>query len=198
MNFDKKSPFENVPTRLSAFFVPLLCVGLESTMLLTLFSIFTETIGFMRDTYLSELPLIGGLFCRISPDANASHLLSILLAIFSVGTPILIWSYIFEKNILESPREFFSHPQNRITASFAALILLLVIGLEITNIYTLIAREALPGGFAIENQDAGFMTFLAQNKGLAIAVSAVITVINIVLALFTTRVFIHLKSHKEV
>ena len=41
------------------------------------------------------------------------------------------------------------------------------------------------------------MGFLAQNKGMAIAISAVIAVINIILALFTTRAFHLLKSEPE-
>ncbi len=41
------------------------------------------------------------------------------------------------------------------------------------------------------------MAFLAENKGLAIGVSAVIAVINIILALFTTRAFRSLKASQE-
>ncbi|MEW8693319.1 MAG: hypothetical protein AB2535_19970, partial [Candidatus Thiodiazotropha endolucinida] len=108
--------------------------------------------------------------------------------------PIFIWSEIYRQKILDNPQEWFSHPQNQIIATFAGLILFLVIGLEVINLYTLVAREIMPGGFVAQTDQSGVMAFLAENKGLAIGVSAVIAVINIILALFTTRAFHSLKS----
>ena len=49
----------------------------------------------------------------------------------------------------------------------------------------------------IRTDDSGLMAYLAQNKGMAIGISAVIAVINIVLALFTTRSIRSLKSTEE-
>jgi len=196
--FDKPSPFDNVhPPKFSSILATLFFIGLEISMWLMFFAVYTESIGLMDETFLSDLPIIGRAFMRIDPDANASHIISILLATFSTGTPIFIWSEIFRQNILDNPREWISHPQNKIITSFAALVLLLVIGLEVTNLYSLIAREASTITF-IQSQDDSLMSFLAENKGMAIAVSAVIAVINIVLALFTTRAFKLLKSSQEV
>lgn len=72
--------------------------------------------------------------------------------------------------------------------------LLLVISLEIVNLYTLIAKEQI--GFGLPTQSSDLMDFLAKNKGMAIAISIVIAVINIILALFTTRAFKFLKSEE--
>lgn len=193
--FEKPSPFENVqPPNFSRLLAPPFFVLLELTMGLMLFAVFSSGIGLMDEAYLSELPLIGEVFMYIDPDANASHLIAALLAIFSVATPLVIWTEIYQQNILDNPREWISHPQNQIIASMAALVLLLVISLEIINIYTLIAKQATPGGIYIQDEARDFMAYLAENKGMGIAVSIVISVINIILALFTTRAFKHLKS----
>lgn len=135
---------------------------------------------------------------HIDPDANASNLAAILLATFSVGTSLFIWGEIFRQNILDNPREWISHPQNQIIASLAVLVLLLVISLEITNLYTLVAKEALPAGAFVQDQASDLLAFLAENKSMAIAISIVIAVINIILALFSIRAFKHLKSSQEV
>ncbi len=197
MNFDKPSPFEGISTpSFSSILVVLFCLILESGMFTMLYAVYTETIGLMSDTYLSELPVIGAAFGALDRDANASHIISMLLASFSVGTPVFIWSEIFRQNIVDDPQDWFSHPQNQIIAVFAGLILFLVIGLEVINLYTLVAREAMPSGF-VQSQDNGLMGYLAQNKGMAIAISAVVAVINIVIALFTTRAIRSLKSIQE-
>lgn len=196
--FDKPSPFEDmsVPS-FSSIVVALFCIALESSMFTMFYAVYTETIGLMSDTYLNELPVIGTLFVAVDPDANASHIISFLLATFSVATPIFIWSEIFRQKILDDPQEWFSHPLNQIVASFAILILLLVIGLEVVNLYTLVARETMPSGFMVQNDESGLMAYLAQNKGMAIGISVVVAVINIVLALFTVRAIHSLKSTEE-
>jgi len=193
--FDKPSPFDNIQTpRFSLVMTSLLFLGLEISMWVMFFAVYSENIGLMDETYLSDLPIIGAAFMQIDPDANASHIISILLATFSVGTPLFIWAEIFRQKILDNPREWISHPQNQIVASFAALVLLMVISLEIVNLYTLVAKEALPTGFLAQDQASDLMGYLAENKGMAIAVSVVIAVINIILALFTTRTIKTLKS----
>lgn len=197
--FDKPSVFERVhPPKFSNVLGCLFCIGLELSMWTMFYAVYSETIGLMDETYLCELPIIGAAFTHIDPDANASHIISILLATFSVGTPLFVWGEVFRQKIMDSPQEWISHPQNKIIASFTALVLALVIGLEVINLYTLVARQATPSGFIASSQSSGIMAYLAQNKGMAIGVSAVIATINIILALFTTRAFQLLKNQEEV
>ena len=196
--FDKSSPFDGMrPPSFGSLAAMGFCLLLESAMFIMFYAVYTETIGLMSDTYLSELPVVGALFAYIDPDANASHIISLLLATFSVATPLFLWSEIFRQKILDDPQEWFSHPSNQIIASFAGLILFLVLGLEVVNLYTLVARETMPSGFGVSTDDSGLMAYLAQNKGMAIGISAVVAVINIVLALFTTRSMRSLKSTEE-
>lgn len=198
MNFDKQSPFEGMKAPSASNIAAIIfCVGLEAAMFVMFYAVYTETVGLMNETYLSELPVIGAAFSYADPDANASHILSLLLATFSVATPLFIWAEVFRQKILDDPQEWFSHRQNQIIASIAGLILTMVIGLEVVNLYTLVARETMPSGFVAQTQESGIMAFLAENKGLAIGVSVIIAVINIILALFTTRAFRSLKSTQE-
>ncbi len=195
MKFNNTSPFQGISAPIfSSVLTILFCITLEMAMFTMFYAVFTETIGLMSDTYLSELPVIGAMFSAFDPDANASHIISMLLATFSVATPLFIWSEIFRQRILDDPQEWFSHPQNRIIAGLAGVILLLVIGLEIVNLYTLVARETMQSGVFVPTQDDGLMGYLAENKGMAIGISLVVAVINIVLALFTTRSIQNIKS----
>lgn len=197
MNFDKPSPFDGVKAvSASGVAKVFFAVSLEAAMFIMFYALYTETVGLMNETYLTELPVIGSLFGMLDPDANASHIISMLLATFSVATPIFIWAEVHRQNILDDPQEWFSHPQNQILASVAGLVLIMVVGLEVVNLYTLVAKEGAQDGFIVQ-QESGVMEFLAQNKGLAIGVSAVIAVINIILALFTTRAFQSLKSEEK-
>lgn len=197
MNFDKPSPFDGVKAVSASGVAKILfAVSLEAAMFIMFYALYTETVGLMNETYLTELPVIGSLFGMLDPDANASHIISMLLATFSVATPIFIWAEVHRQNILDDPQEWFSHPQNQILASVAGLVLIMVVGLEVVNLYTLVAQQSAQTGFVIQ-QESGVMEFLAQNKGLAIGVSAVIAVINIILALFTTRAFQSLKSEEK-
>ena len=197
MNFDKPSPFDGVKAvSASGVAKVFFAVSLEAAMFIMFYALYTETVGLMNETYLTELPVIGSLFGMLDPDANASHIISMLLATFSVATPIFIWAEVHRQNILDDPQEWFSHPQNQILASVAGLVLIMVVGLEVVNLYTLVAQQSAQTGFVIQ-QESGVMEFLAQNKGLAIGVSGVIAVINIILALFTTRAFQSLKSEEK-
>lgn len=198
MKFDNPSPFEGMSApKFSSVLTTLICTALEISMFIMFYAVYTETIGLMSDTYLSELPVIGAMFSAIDPDANASHIISMLLATFSVATPLFIWSEVFRQKIMDDPQDWFSHPQNQICAGLAVLILCLVIGLEVVNLYTLVARESMPSGFVLQTQDSGLMGYLSENKGMAIGVSMVIAVINLVIALFTTRAINSLKSTQE-
>lgn len=198
MNFDKSSHFEGVTApSLSSILVLGFCLFLELAMFIMFYSTYTETIGLMEDTYLSELPVIGGMFSVLDSDANASHIISLLLATFSVATPIFIWSEVFRQNILDDPQDWFSHPQNQIISGIAVCVLLLVCGLEAVSLYTLIIRETMETSGFIETQESGLMGYLAQNKGMAIGVSGVIAIVNLILALFSVRAARSLKSSQE-
>lgn len=197
MNFDKPSSFEGMPPPSPVAIVTMVfCIGLEVGMFTMFFSLYTETIGIMSDTYISELPIIGGVFSALDPDANASHIVALLLAVFSVVTPLFIWAEIFRQKILDDPQEWFSHPQSQIIAGFTGFILILLISLEVVNLYTLVAQESMQSGF-VQTQESGLMEYLAQNKGMAIGVSMVIAIINIFLALFSIRSLRNLKSSQE-
>ncbi len=198
MKFDKPSPFEGIsPPSFSVVMKVIFCVGLELAMFTMFFAIYTETIGLMDETYLSELPLIGSAFSMMDADANASHIISALLATFSVATPIVLWGEIHRQNILQDPQEWFSHPQNQVLAGLSVLVLALVIGLECVNLYTLIAQQNAGYVFVADTSDQGLMAYLAQNKGLAVGVSLIMALINILLALFTTRALRSLKFSQE-
>ena len=173
------------------------CFILELAMWVMFFGVYAETVGLMQHSYLSDLPIIGTAFELIDPDANISHILSALLATFSVGTPLVIWAEIYRQNIFETLQEWLSFPTNKVYASIAIFILLIVIALEATCMFTLLARETSSVGFVQEQQSSDIMEFLAQNKGVAIAVSGVVAIINILLALFTTRAMRNLNSDKE-
>ncbi len=197
MNFDKPSPFEDMsPPSFIAVLTVIFCLGLEGAMFTMFFSIYTETIGIMNDSYLSELPIISVFFGALDPDANASHLVALLLAVFSVVTPLFIWAEIFRQKILDDPQEWFSHPQNQIIAGFTGLVLMLLIGLETVNLYTLVAQQSIQSGF-VQTQESGLIEYLALNKDMAIGVSIIVAVINIVLALFSIRSLHNLKFSQE-
>ncbi len=192
------NPFAGTtPPSFSTIASIIFCIGLEASMFVMFYAVYTETVGLMNETYLSELPVIGAAFVNLDPDANASHIISLLLATFSVATPLFIWAEIFRQRILDDPREWFSHPQNQIVATIAFLVLIMVIGLEVINLYTLVAKAGSPFGGFVQQDQSSVMEFLGQNKGLAIGVSIVIAVINIILALFTTRAISSLKSTEE-
>ena len=193
-NFSNPSPFDGEKKSGMMWLAILLCAFLETAMFIMFFAVYNETVGLMSESYLSELPIVGGLFSMIDEEANASHIVSMLLATFSVGTPIFLWSEIYHQNILENPQEWFSHPQNQVMASIAGLILLLVIGLEVVNLYTLVAREAVNYTGFVQQEPDGIMAYLAQNKGLAVGVSFVMALVNIVIAMLTTRLIHSLKN----
>lgn len=163
------------------------------------FSIYSESVQFLNNTYLTDLPIIGLAFESIAPDANASHLVCALLAAFSVMTPLFIWSQVFEHEILDNAQEWFSHPQNKVIAGLCGFIMVLVVGMECVSLYTLIAHQSVSaGGGFIQADQSGVMAWLADNKGMAVGVSLMIAVINITLALFCVQAFRALKPAQEV
>ena len=192
------SPFDFQPPSFAKMAVMGLCLLLELVMGIMLMSVYAESIGLMRQTYLSELPIIGSAFMAIDPDATTNDLISLLLAVFSLGTPIFLWSSILNKKILDDPQDWLSYPNHKILAGLSAIVVALVVALECVSLYTLISREIAPTAdiFIQSTQADGLMAFLSENKGMGIAVSIVIVIINFVLALLTVRSFHGLKSQE--
>ena len=63
MNFDKPSPFDGVKTvSASGVAKVFFAVSLEAAMFIMFYALYTETVGLMNETYLTELPVIGNLF----------------------------------------------------------------------------------------------------------------------------------------
>ncbi|MEM1363322.1 MAG: hypothetical protein AAGF94_16675 [Pseudomonadota bacterium] len=163
----------------------LLCVLLlELGMFTFLYTTYAETMGLMGDVFLCDQPVIGGLFCLIDPEMTAAHLLAVLIAVFTLGVPIAIWSGVLEHDIHQDPQAWLAKPANRVIAVFAVSMLVLVFTLEIVNIYTLIARQSVGGPFQTTHTDP-FIAFLAKNQALGLFAAFLTAVINAVLALLT-------------
>jgi len=128
-------------------------------------------------------------FCVIDEDMTVSHLLALVLAVFTVAVPIMIWSAVLDENIHEDPRAWLASPMNRVKAGLAGLVYAAAALLEVVNIYTLVARQSVSVSGPWGNpQDASpMMDFLAQNQGLGIFVALLIVLVNTVLALLTVR-----------
>jgi len=74
--------------------------------------------------YLCDLPGFGGVFCVIDEDMTVSHLLALVLAVFTVAAPIMIWSAVLDEHIHEDPRAWLASPMNRVKAGLAGLVYL--------------------------------------------------------------------------
>ena len=160
-------------------------LALELAMLITMYGVYAETMGDVSGHFLCELPLMGRVFCIIDEDMSVSHLLALLLAVFSIGVPIAIWSFIIEHKIHEDPQVWIAQPTNKVYAIIAGILYGLVLLLEIVNLYTLIAQESA-GGFGLASGTASALTqFLAENHGLGIFVAVLFAVVNTVIALMT-------------
>ncbi len=172
------------------------CFVLEMSVFTTLFSAFVDNIQIANSTYLNDLPLIGAIFPDTS-ETSASHLISALMALFCVATPIWLWSWIISEKIMDNPQLWISYPQNQIYAGLAAVLIVLVIGLECLNLYELISKQAAqPEGFVKTAEEASIQKWLAENKGMAVAASLILTLVNFVLALISVKAFHALKSEE--
>lgn len=195
----KPSPFVQPPS-FAKLAVMGLCLLLELSMGVMLMSVYSESIGLMSQNYLSEAPIIGSVFMAIDPDATTNDLISLLLAVFSLGTPIFLWSAILNQKILDDPQDWLSYQNNRVVAILAGLVVALVIALECVSLYTLISRDAAAMHESViyvqPSQTSGLMSFLSENKGMGIAVSIVIVIINFVLAFLTVRTVHSFKSEE--
>lgn len=183
----------------STIVIIAVCLGLEGALLVMFASIYNEVIQITNHQPLSELAIIGGIFTAIDPDANANDLITFLLATFSVATPIAIWSYILTNGIFSTSQDWFSHKPNRIIAGVAIFIVLILFGLEATALYTMIAKQdvQITSVFTQVEPASDLMAYLAENKAFAIGVSAVLAIVNLVLALLTTIAFRSLKASQE-
>lgn len=173
------------------------CLLLEFFIWVLFYGIYTETVGLLSDVYLSELSGIGSLFMLIDEEMTVSNLLAGILAFFSVSTPVYIWSMVLKYRIHEDPQAWLSKPLNRIYAMLAGFIFLLVFGVEIVNLYTLIAQNENSGPLPGTGSTGELMQFLSQNKGLGIFVSFLMAIINAVIALITAKAFYEYSQAKK-
>ena len=187
------APPATASSPVKAVVLTLFCIALEFLLWVMLYGVFTETIGLLSDVFLSELPGVGLIFAQIDEDLSVSHLIAAMLAFVSCAVPIFIWSEVLAQRIYADPQAWLAEPGHQIAAVFAAAVLLIVIVLEVVNLYTLIARQAVPGAFPIGDQSE-LMAFLADNKALAIIVSVLMAVVNVVIGFFTARAADELKT----
>ena len=172
----------------------ILATALELLMLVLLFGTYAETMGMLSDVFLCDQPAIGRLFCVIDNEMTVSHLLALMLAIFSVAMPMVVWNEVIGQKIMDDPQLWISKPANRILAGIGLALLLLVFTLETVNIYTLIAREQIGGPFQTAQAPNQLMEFLAANQGLGIVVAGLVAVVNAALGFLAVRAAHSLKA----
>lgn len=153
-----------------------------------LYSTYAQTMSVGTHVYLCDLPLAGFVFCAVGPDMSAMHLLALLMAVFSIFVPMMIWSEALRIGIFEDPEGWLALPGSKLKATLALAVLGVVVLVELVNMQTLITQESLPGPFDLpgETQD-NWAEYLATNRGLALFVSVLIVIMNLVLALITVR-----------
>ncbi|MBL4682671.1 MAG: hypothetical protein JKY88_18375 [Pseudomonadales bacterium] len=186
MNFEHEKIPEWLPTPQQAFFA-----SVDLAMFCLLYAILSENIAGLSDFYISELPFIGSLFETIAPEATPAHITAALLSFMIIAVPLYIWSYVLKEEIIQNYEEWFAQPQNQIIACVAGGVLLLVASIEGLNLFTLIAKQSAGTDVFVQAQVNDFMSILANNKALAIACSASLTVLNILIALLTANAFIN-------
>ncbi|MEM7547704.1 MAG: hypothetical protein AAF367_19430 [Pseudomonadota bacterium] len=184
-----RPPIGQILGLIALAFIDLLMLGV-------LFGTYAETMGMLSDVYLCDLPLIGPPSCALDDEMTVSHLLALLLAIFSIAVPMAIWNEMFRQDIFADPQGWIAKPANRIYAGIALGVYTLVVALEVVNLYTLIAQQSVGGPFITHNQPP-LMEFLAQNQGLGIFVAGLVAVVNTVLAFLTVRAAHALKKSME-
>jgi hypothetical protein len=173
---------DEAPPQLTTFFWFLAALVLELAMLTLFYATYSETMGMMSDVYLCDLPGAGMFFCEFDDEMTVSHLLSFLLAVFSIIVPIAIWSQVLGQKIFDDLGGWLSNPANRVWTIIALAVYGLVFLLETVNLYMLIARASVQGPFALPGAASPMTTLLAQNKGLGVFVAVMIATVNAVLA----------------
>lgn len=167
----------------------LIVLGLDFTMLMMLFGAYSETMAMGSDAFLCNLPAMGQVFCYLDEEITVAHLLSFLLAVFSLSVPLYLWHEIIRLKIYEEPQAWFSKPANRVYAGIALVVFALVFTLETINLYALIAKytASQSGPFLAKANPNAMMDTLSANDDLAVFVAALIAVVNALLALMTAR-----------
>lgn len=183
-------PEKPSPTAIILFVGAVVC---EFAMFCLFYAVYAETMGLMSDVYMCDIPVVGNLFCAVDDEMAVGHLLSLLLAGFSVGVPIAIFSTILKQKVLDDPQGWISKPTNRVVAIIWAAAYGIVFLLETVNLYTLIAQNTIGGPFQSVDTNA-LMGFLANNQGLGVFVSVLIAIVNGGLAFMTAWAARRLKS----
>lgn len=189
-----KSGFDPRKFPLAAFLAAVMACLLEGVMSLLLYGTYTETMSLMSDVYVCDLPVLGRTLCAIDEEMTLSHVLALILAVFSIGVPLAIWKEVLAEQIYNAPQLWISKPVNRIKAMIAGCLYALVFLLESVNLYTLIARSGSSGGPFLVKSNNALMDTLAQNQGLGVFVAALIVVINTVVALMTVAAVQNFKN----
>ncbi len=171
------------------------CMVLEASVWLMLFSVFVENIQFASNSYLYDLPVVGGLFKSL-PDTNASHLISALMALFCVATPICLWSDIIDQKIMSNFQAWVQYPQHKFYLAFGVILAALCILIEALNLYEIISKQAAEPILIQTAEEADLQKWLAENKGMAVAASLILTIVNFILALISVKAFHALKSEE--
>ncbi len=185
-------------TPIKRFLILFLCLIPEAAVFVLYLSVYTETIGLFSNLFLSELPIVGPIFNLIDEEMTAAHLVAGILAFFSVTVPIHIWGVVLHQRIHEQPQAWFSKPMNQVYAVFLMALFCIVIFLEVTNLYSLIAKQAAPNAFGLE-QSNEWLEMLSAHEDLGMLVAALMALINTIIALLTAKAAYSLKhSLKEV
>lgn len=188
-------PPDGGPPSPSKIIALLMCLIPETAVFVLYLSVYTETIGLFSDQFLSELPGVGPIFGMIDEEMTAAHLLAGILAFFTVFVPIHIWNVVLREKIHEQPQTWLSKPMNQVHAAFLTAIFGLVVFLEVTNLYALIAQQAAPNAFGIEQSDE-WLEMLAAHEDLGLLVACLMALINTIVALMTARTVYSIKHSR--
>jgi hypothetical protein len=191
MNFNAEQAIDWPDVVKKAFLITI-----DLTVFIVLYATISENIADFSHNYLSDLPLIGNAFSFIAPDATVSDILSALVSLFVVMLPIVLWSFLLKEQVIQNWQEWISLPTNQIVASVACVLLLFSASIEVLSIYTLIAKAAAPTVSFAATQQSDFLNFVTGNKPLAIAISATVTLINLLVSLLIAASFHNLDPRR--
>jgi len=169
----------------------------EGLLLTTLFTTYSHSLHFLNTVFVADLPVVGALRF-IDPDLSMSHLICLLLAVFSIAVPIFILHLIKQEKLFQNFSEWSSYPGNKVLMALLGFLFLLVVGIEITAFYSMIASktQAASGGFIIAPPPSGFEAYLQDNTLLGVLISVVVVTVNCVLAYASVWAFDNLKKTK--
>jgi len=194
MRLVNNSPLKGIENiSFAAIFTMSLCLILEGALLTVLYSSYTQTLNLMSTTYLSELPLLGSVF-SYTQDASARDLICFLLAIFSIGVPIIIFKFIDDEKIFADFQDWISHPQNKIVAAIGLSLFAIVIAIEVSTMFNLLSPDT-HGRFVTKTPSTGLTALMEKSTFTAGVISLVIVIVNCALAFATTRVLKNLRNN---